>query len=437
MLEGAALQQPQNAQRAHGIDRAVAWIAAVSVIAVAVLGWLGQDAIRRIADAGDLWLVALLTVALAILAGSVAVRFIVSPRIGNQLANLADVAEAVATGDLTRRPDASAEGGQLGRLARAMVAMTRELRALAGLLQQTTSDASRLSTEITRRTDIAARNSAGSANTVSGLSAQASDMAGNIEQLNGDASRLDELARKVASLAKAEIARNSRVRTLTRESHGRLEESVAKLGHLSTDLKESVAATESLAKALEEVREFVTLVQQIARQSKLLALNAAMEAARAGEHGEGFAVVANEVRRLAATAADAAERTATLMAGVQANVGGARATSARTLAALGLVHDATTHGRGSLAQVDAAVTEAERMTSAVAESADGGSALAADIRQRVATLDSLTQEFARAMQHVAASSAEQNTTTREIAAAATQLTEAAARVAQAARTFKA
>jgi methyl-accepting chemotaxis protein len=318
-----------------------------------------------------------------------------------------------------------------------MVAMTRELRSLASLFQQTTGDAARLAGDITRRTDQAAKASAGAAGMVATLSAQASDMAGTIEQLGGDASRLDDLARRVASHAQTEIARNARVRTLATGSHARLDDSVRQLTQFSTDLHGSVAATESLARATEEVREFVTLVQQIARQSKLLALNAAMEAARAGEHGEGFAVVANEVRRLAATAADAAERTAVLMAGVQASITSARATGARALAALGVVHDAATHGRSSLEQVQEAVVEAERVAASVAESADTGSALAADIRQRVVSLEALTQEFAKAMQHVAQSSTEQNAATREIAAAARQLTDAAARVSQAARTFKA
>lgn len=430
-------QHAAAAPRTHGIDRATVWIAGVSGGLVVIVGYLARASLGRLIASGDVWLLALLALAFAALAASLAVRLIVSPRIGRQIANLADVAEAVATGDLTRRPDSVVEGGQLGRLARAMVAMTRELRSLASLLQQTTGDAARLAGEITRRTEQTARSSAGTSGTVTALSARASDMADTIEQLGGDASRLDDIARQVASHAQTEIARNARVRALSGGSHARLDESVRQLTQFSTDLRESVAATESLAKATEEVREFVTLVQQIARQSKLLALNAAMEAARAGEHGEGFAVVANEVRRLAASAADAAERTAVLMAGVQANITSARATGARTLSALGVVHDAAMHGRASLGQVQDAVGEAERVASSVAESASAGSALAGDIRQRVTSLEGLTQEFAKAMHQVAAAGSEQNTAMREVATAARQLTDAAARVTQAARTFKA
>lgn len=422
--------------RSHGLDRAAEVVVAVTGVAVLTLGWMAGPAITRATGAGDIGILMALGSAAAVLVAALVVRFVISPRIGREVAAIADAAEALATGDLTRKP-IGLDGGELGRLGRAMAAVTHELGGLAGMLQQTTSESARLAAEIARRAGAEEAGAAALAASARALSDQASTMADTIEGLNADATRLDELARQVAEQARHDIARSAELRRLTTDSHGRLDETVTRLGILEKDLAGSVEATESLAASMGQVREFVTLVQQIARQSKLLALNAAMEAARAGEHGDGFAVVANEVRRLAATAADAAERTAVLMAGAETSVTSARGAGSRTVAALRDVRAATTHGRASLAQVDAAVAESGRTAATVAESAGAGSAMAADIRQRVAALEALTRDLTRALDDAAAAGAAQRATAHEIAAAAAQLGDAAGQAARAADAFRA
>jgi methyl-accepting chemotaxis protein len=422
--------------RTHVIDRVTTWLGSAAVVAFVVLLVLGRETIGRMASAGSGVLLLSLAVALAALSGALAIRYLISPMIGNQLRELAEIAEAVASGNLTRVPDAARQGGQLGRLARAMAAMTFELRDLSALLTSTSAETSGLSGEITHGTEHMAQAASGIADTASQLSEQAQGMAGSIHHLTIEAARLNDHARTVTAGAQEGIARNAALRALASENHERLDESAQRLEELANDVRASAGATESLAKATDQVREFVTLVQKIARQSKLLALNAAMEAARAGEQGEGFAVVANEVRRLAATAAEAAEHTDALMKEVLGNMVAARESSARALSAVQSVHTATQHGRASFTQVETGVAEAESWTTAIAESASAGSSLASEITQRLDSLTAGTQSFANAMQDVAAASEEQSASTEEIAAAAAHLSQAAERVAKAARSFR-
>jgi methyl-accepting chemotaxis protein len=430
------LHSETGAARSHLIDRVTTWLSGISALAFIALLTFGRGSIGRMIADGDGWLLLGLALALSVLSGALVILFIVSPAIGNQLRDLADVAEAVAAGNLAKTPEAAREGGQIGRLARAMVAMTAELRSLSTLLTATSRETSSLSLEITHGTEHMAQAASGIADTASQLSEQAQGMAGTIQLLTADAVRLNEHARTVTAGAQDGIARNASLRALASENHERLDESARRLEQLATDVRESAQATESLARATDQVRQFVTLVQKIARQSKLLALNAAMEAARAGEQGEGFAVVANEVRRLAATAADAAEHTDALMKEVLGNMEAARESSARALSAVQSVHTATEHGRASFTEVEAGVAEAESWTSAIAESASAGSALAGDITERLDSLTAGTQGFANAMQDVAAASQEQSASTEEIAAAATHLSQAAERVAKASRSFR-
>lgn len=422
--------------RAHAIDRLSSWLGAIAGVVFIALLVTGRDSLARMTAPGGLWLLIALGLSLTVLAGALSFRFLISPMVGRQLQELAEVAEGVAAGDLTRTPDAARQGGQLGRLARAMVSMTRELRDLSALLAATSSETSQLSSEITQGAEHMAQAASGIAHTASTLSEQAHAMAGSIQQLSADAGQLTATARMVTEGAQEGVARNARLRQLASENHERLDESAGRLEELAADVRESAQATDSLATAAEQVREFVSLVQKIARQSKLLALNAAMEAARAGEHGEGFAVVATEVRRLATAAAEAAERTGVLMRDVQSGLDLARAASQRATAAAQAVHTATATGRSSFAQVEEAVTATEGWTAVMAESASAGSSLAAEIMGELGMLTSGTQAFAAAMQDVAAASEQQSASTEEIAAAAAHLNEAAARVTQASRAFR-
>ena len=422
--------------RTHIIDRLAMWLGAAATLVFATLLVLGWETLGRMSAAGGVWLLVALGFTLVVLSGALVFRALISPIVGTALRELAEVAESVAGGDLTRLPSAAGQGGQLGRLARAMGSMTHALRQLSALLTTTSAETSQLSTEITNGTEHMAHAASAIAGTASTLSQQAQGMARSIQHLAAEASRLTNAAHIVTDGTRDGIARNARLRALAAENHERLDESARQLEQLASDVRESARATESLAQATDQVREFVTLVQKIARQSKLLALNAAMEAARAGTHGEGFAVVATEVRRLAATAATAAEQTAKLMNDVRGNMETARVTSARTLAAVEAVHSATAAGRTSFTQVEAAVGEAEHWTTEIASSASAGSSLAAEITRELGSLTAGTQAFANAMQDVAAASEEQSASTEEIAAASAHLLQAAERVAQASRAFR-
>jgi methyl-accepting chemotaxis protein len=350
-------------------------------------------------------------------------------RITNPAAKLARAAEAVAAGDLSKRvDDIGGFDDEIGRLARAITAMIEELRRLATALNQSSSETASMTTEITASTEEMAASAGQIAHTAADLSQQASQMAGMIQTLAASSDHLVGIAGELETGAGEGVRRNAHLRTLALDNRSRLDESAKSLVGLSGDVEASAAAIEGLAQASEEVRSFVTLVQKLARQSKLLALNAAMEAARAGEHGHGFAVVAEEVRRLAAMSSDAAERTEQVVSGVLRGVEASRSTSARTVETVRAVRGVTENASASFGEIETAVAEADGWTATIERAATTANGLVHEMQQKLESMSAGTDSFAAAMQEVAASSEEQSASTEEIAAAAATLSGAAERL---------
>ena len=274
------------------------------------------------------------------------------------------------------------------------------------------------------------------AQTSNDLSHQSTEMAQTTQRIAADAARLVEISTRLASGARDGVERNVRLRELASANRQRLNDGSTALTTLVSDAQAGAAASDALVRASEEIRAFVTLVRRLAKQSKLLALNASMEAARAGEHGEGFAVVAFEIRKLAATSTDAAERTEAIVGEVLMRVDESRATSQRTMQTATVVQGATQHAVASFHEIENAVVDAEAWAGMIEQSAAESNALVAEMTTRLDAIARGTDAFASAMEQVAASSEEQSASTQEIAAAASMLATASELLSRLVSTFR-
>jgi methyl-accepting chemotaxis protein len=358
----------------------------------------------------------------------------ITRNIAGPLRSLTSVAERITVGDLSSAVTVDERRDEVGVLARAFERMTRSLRTIAGAAEQIAAGDLRASLQpqspndvlgnaFVRMTDNLRRQIGGMVEGAAVLGSAASEIVAASTQLASGASEsaaavtettttVEEI-RQTAQLAsqKAKAVADTAQKALQISHNGRKSTEDVAAG-MSRIRKQMEAIAQSIVRLSEQgqtIGQIIATVEDLAAQSNLLAVNAAIEAAKAGEHGKGFGVVAQEVKSLAEQSRQATDRVRTILGDVQ------KATTAAVMA---------TEQGGKVVEAGGTQTEIAgesigALAGSVTEAAQAATQIAASSQQQLIGMD----QVAGAMENIKQSSTQNVASAKQLQTAARNLND--------------
>lgn len=361
---------------------------------IAIQGEIGKDLYKEADD--DYMFARNVTIAITIVSILVAVGFglILSNIIAAPLQHGVKLAEAIKGGDMTNKIEASLmeRGDEIGQLMKSLSGMSEKLRGLIGNISQSSNQIASASEELSSTAEQMSR----------GMQQQTS-------QTSQIASAMEEMSATVLEVAKnSQSASSSAIEASSTAQRGGevVTRTISGMMSIAATVEQSARTIGELGKSSDQIGEIVAVIDDIADQTNLLALNAAIEAARAGEQGRGFAVVADEVRKLAERTTKATKEIAQMIKTIQKDTGSAVAAMDAGTKEVKEGVDLANQAGESLVQIVDAVHKVNDMIRQIATAAEEQSNAAEEISKSVEEIASITKETSSGSNQTATASHE-------------------------------
>lgn len=359
-----------------------------------IQGEVGKELLR---EAGNEYRfernVAIGTAIIAILT-AFSLGIILSKMIANPLQKGVSLAEAIAGGDLTNRLDRAAieRNDEVGKLLTAMGNMAERLKGIMAELKSTADNVASASNQLSASSEQMSRGVTEQSGRASQIATSSSEMSQTVVDIAKNASSIEASATKTTKVAQ--------------DGEKIVDRSVEEVKAIADTVRESGQLMGSLGERSKQIGEIVSVINDIADQTNLLALNAAIEAARAGEQGRGFAVVADEVRKLAERTAKATSEIGEMIKAIQDEVSRAVHSMEEGTKRVEVGVDFSVQAGNALRDIVKSVNELHSMVQQIASATEEMSTVSETISGDIETIASVSKETSAGSEQIAQASSD-------------------------------